>query len=191
MKQTKLFLLLIISTAILSCSSDDNDRPDYTGTWKFNRGFVSSFSENNTDVSSAHIDVTSEDCSIQEIVINADGTATITSSSQLDISVQFAEGTTNELELQLQCSPTTESSKTYSWVAGPYSDGTNISIEVPGYDTITFVDEDGIIQLNGNLYPGGILSMGSNGINSRTYTTEINGQTLEIKEERYFNYKKQ
>ncbi|GAA4278508.1 hypothetical protein [Aquimarina mytili] len=190
MKQTKLFLLLIISTVIFSCSSDD-DGPDYTGTYKFNRGFVSSFLENNETLSTTSIDVTSEDCSIQEIVINANGTATITSSSLLGVSLEFAEGSTNELEHQLTCSSTAEVLKTYTWFPGPYSDGTNITIEVPGYDVITFVDENGIIQLNGTLYPGGILNIGSSGINSRKYTTELSGETLEIKEERFFNYKRQ
>jgi len=65
MKQAKLFLFVIFSVTILSCSSDDTvDRPDYTGTWKFNRGFVTSSFETNTDILSTYTNITNNDLAI-------------------------------------------------------------------------------------------------------------------------------
>ncbi len=192
MKQTTLFLFVIFSITILSCSSDDTiDRPDYTGTWKFNRGFVTSSFETDTDILSTYTNITNDDCSIKEIIINADGTAIVKSLSILDVSVQFTENVTNQIEQMLNCTSVTESTETYNWLAGPYYDGDNITFEVPGNPAINFIDENGKIQLSGTVYPNGLLSIGSTGINSRTYTSELNGENQEIKEERFFQYQKQ
>ncbi|MBQ4822609.1 hypothetical protein [Aquimarina sp. MMG016] len=182
MKYFKLLLITITLISTFSCSSDD-DNQDHIGIWKFTVGSVKSSSVNDNKVAPISTEITNSDCFINQIIINPNNTATIITSSRLDVTLQKLPETTNEFEQQINCVTQQESSKTYPWIKEVTYFG--------GYEEITLFDENLNTYLTFILYPNGVLNALPRDGNIAHKIIEIDGESVIVEEKISLNYEKQ
>ncbi|MEW7291035.1 hypothetical protein [Aquimarina sp. 2304DJ70-9] len=197
MKYFTLILSLLTLLLFSSCKDDDNDAFDFTGTWKLTKVTIVNSSTGTNDISiTSELDV-NESCLVNEfLIIQPDGTATLTSGSTLKVTLQLIEGTDNEFEQQIDCTQI-ESNAMYTWATGDYSitdaDGSVTTFSSGGYNSIRLLDENNEIYISGFATPGNTSTMSLliNDNSSENQTVEVNGETIEITEFRGFAFQKQ
>jgi len=196
MKFFTLTLCIVTVLSFSSCNNDDEDAFDFTGTWKLVSLSAINYS-NEIDLDLTTRIEPDENCLDNRfLTINPDGTATISSSSELEVEVQLIDGTSDEFEQQINCIEI-ESTATYSWATGDYSvtnpDGSVTTGSSAGYDTIRLLDENNDIYISGFVTPGNesTITFLRNPNPNENNTIVVDGETIEIAEFRGFVYKKQ
>ncbi|MBQ4822608.1 hypothetical protein [Aquimarina sp. MMG016] len=196
MKYFKLFLITITLISAFSCSSDD-ETYDFTGTWKLTSVSSFNYSPDNKEIQVSNQINPSENCLQNEfLIISNDGKATFNSSSELEIYLQLVEGTTDQLEQQVNCIEK-ESNTIYSWTSGDYvrtnEDGSFSTINSSGFNTITLVDETESTFITVNVLPENEsrIIFGSHPNETESHFIEFEGETIEINEIRYLTYERQ
>ncbi|WP_046756387.1 hypothetical protein [Kordia jejudonensis] len=102
----KLVLLTVLSIFLISCSSDDDAAAEITltGTWRMTSFEVENSYDFNGDGTASRDLISETNCYQNEtILINANGTATATSTSYLDVTAELVVGTTDEFTYTLDC----------------------------------------------------------------------------------------
>jgi len=178
----KFFTLILSIVTVLSFSSCNNDDED----------------SNEIDLYLTSQIEPDENClNNRFLIIKPDGTATISSSSELEVAVQLIDGTSDEFEQQINCTEI-ESTATYSWATGDQveinPDGGFSIGSSSGYNAITLLDENNEIYISGFATAAGnkpTIAFLRDISTNENNTIIVDGETIEIRELRGSFYEKQ